>query len=1849
MVSRSYVWLATGGGAWSLASNWDDLTDGIDPSLTAPGPQDSVSVSGATGEAATVLTGSGAALAAAFFNNISLAGSFTFGGMALGTDFSGGLLTIGAGAKIASQSGSFVSGSVLVSGVSAAMDLAGTLTLGGGQSGYGAAPCNLDATNGGRIQAASLILDASAAALYVDPTSAIEIGTQGGALPGALTIDAGASMSGQGDANGYALTINDGTITASGGDLLLGAISGTGTILIDSDSALTLNGATGAGQSVVFAGAESLLALSTEFDEPQGSVAGFAAGDGIDLLGSPISAASYAPTGNDTGILTLYYGNQVADTLTLLGDFTGDVFLTAPDGAGGTLITVSPETSGTGNPSSGTNKPDQYLWTAAGSGNWKLNTNWEDVTAGESPALVAPGVNNFVTINAAQAGSFTVIAGPANAASLAVTGDLALVGAFAIGTLTMGVGGSTMQGGAFDLLPGSQMTVATLAIQDGSVAVTGAATMAVSGAIALGGGESGIGLPITGLSATAGGTITCTALTLGGGSGNTVTTDPTGSIEIGTAGGAATGAVTIDPGASLAGNGEVNPYGAIIDNGTITATGGTLVLGAVTGTGGLSIADGSALVLTSGTALGITFQDNNGILATADELVPLTGTITGFTIGDAIDIQNDPITAAVGRASGNNTILTLYYGSTAVETLTLAGTYTTDRFFVVPDGGYGTDILVEKGSGNGGNGGQGDTDLLSWANPVSGIWNKAANWFDITTNSAATAPPGTLNTVQIVGPQGQGFQTIGGPAACATLAFFGNTFLNGAFTTGSLTIGGLPSGMTTLTQGLADLGSATSITATAALITDGGIIVGGANATLTVAGTLTLGGGAPDADGPAALLSAAGGATVQVNALTMGGGSGDTLECDVASSIEIGTLGGAALNAVTIDPGMEVAGNGDLNENGNVVVNGTLTALGGTLITGSVTGAGMLDIGATATLELAGTEACAIDMAGAGAILLLAGSEETPAGLIENFGQGDLIITGSSQIGSVAYAPGAGDVGTLSLIADSQVTGTLLLAGDFSGDTFFVEPDGEGSAIAVQANTGPSGGTTTPDHYAWVGSSNGSWNTANNWSDITTGQDPAAIAPGVNDLVTIQGGASSYTTITGPANAATLTLLGEVALNGQFAAGGLAIGQGSKTGLLALGSGSALTAAQAAVTGGLIAQGGVFLCTGTTTLQSGVLIAAADANLETATLTLAGIGDDVSVDATSRLEIGSARTPPAQGNIQIDAGAVLQGDGVLSAAGDIVDDGTLTALGETQGASLSFGNVSGTGTLLVGVGGTLLLQGSAAASLLIDFAGPGTLSIASTIPQAAIAGFGDGDAIIAPVSGITGETYVPTAPNVGLLTLMAGNQVAATLTLVGIGLGQGFSVAGASGGTIVTTETTQYGGGGSTMTGGNDSSGGGQTGVISDFAFWQDLPDYVQEQLAAFQEDVGGTSYVYSSPDGSYFGNYQPGYANFAVISDPPSTVAGDVIALPPGYDALLAQGNVPLTLTDGSGNNALIMGNAANDSIVGYGGNDTLVGGIGGNSVIWANGQDTIYGNGNDSIITTLAPCDVTTSATGTSIVFAGPAANTIALQGTDELVAVAGNGANDTVTASGSDTVFAPSTGLLTFNGGAGTDVVVGDGSQIQMTGGVGNGSSLWCGTSSVVNYFGGGGSAAIIGGTGFLSVQGGAGALTLFGGTGNTVINGEAGPSRFLVGEGASTVTAASGNLVWLVGAANDSLVASGGNVTLWGANSTGDNVFQAGSGPCTISGGMGNDTLIGGSGTAIMYGGGGANTFAWTSGLAGGAVTITDFNTAADQIDLHGYSGYSSAVVDGNEVLSLSDGTTITLDDVTSLAGVAIHQS
>ncbi len=329
MAARVFIWITTGGGAWAIAANWDDLTDGISPSQVAPGAQDSVTVTGPSGISVDALTGSANLAAAQFAGNVILSGSVVATTLTAGSAINGGLLQLAAGSSLQTGTASLAGGSLLVNGTSTQLGVAGQITLGSTQAGSYGPAADLNVTAGGHASVLGVLMSTASSQIYVDPSSIMEVGTLATGAKGKLTIDGGFLLAGQGNADEYGTLVDNGAVTATGGTLALGAVSGSGHLVISANASLLLNGTCGSNVVVQFSGANATLDIVAEAYAPQGTLTGFAAGDVIDFKGSPISAAVFNAAGSNGGVLTLYYGTQVAATLTLTGNYTTSTFLTA--------------------------------------------------------------------------------------------------------------------------------------------------------------------------------------------------------------------------------------------------------------------------------------------------------------------------------------------------------------------------------------------------------------------------------------------------------------------------------------------------------------------------------------------------------------------------------------------------------------------------------------------------------------------------------------------------------------------------------------------------------------------------------------------------------------------------------------------------------------------------------------------------------------------------------------------------------------------------------------------------------------------------------------------------------------------------------------------------------------------------------------------------------------------------------------------------------------------------------------------------------------------------------------------------------------------------------------------------------------------------------------------------------------------------------------------------------------------------------------------------------------------------------------------------------------------------------
>ncbi len=161
--------------------------------------------------------------------------------------------------------------------------------------------------------------------------------TLAGAQEGALTVEAGYAIAGHGTIGGVAgnSVIDTGTITASGGGTLNLALaaSGTGTLALDTGTALIAHGAVSV-ENILFntGGNETLGFLAPA--SVTGTIAGFGAADVIDIENQKVKAVSFA---NNTLSLLGAHGS-VLETLDFAGAYATGNFVLSSDHHGGTDI-----------------------------------------------------------------------------------------------------------------------------------------------------------------------------------------------------------------------------------------------------------------------------------------------------------------------------------------------------------------------------------------------------------------------------------------------------------------------------------------------------------------------------------------------------------------------------------------------------------------------------------------------------------------------------------------------------------------------------------------------------------------------------------------------------------------------------------------------------------------------------------------------------------------------------------------------------------------------------------------------------------------------------------------------------------------------------------------------------------------------------------------------------------------------------------------------------------------------------------------------------------------------------------------------------------------------------------------------------------------------------------------------------------------------------------------------------------------------------------------------------------------------------------------------------------------------
>lgn len=233
--------------------------------------------------------------------------------------------------------------------------------------------------------------------------------------------------------------------------------------------------------------------------------------------------------------------------------------------------------------------------------------------------------------------------------------------------------------------------------------------------------------------------------------------------------------------------------------------------------------------------------------------------------------------------------------------------------------------------------------------------------------------------------------------------------------------------------------------------------------------------------------------------------------------------------------------------------------------------------------------------------------------------------------------------------------------------------------------------------------------------------------------------------------------------------------------------------------------------------------------------------------------------------------------------------------------------------------------------------------------------------------------------------------------------------------------------------------------------------------------------------------------------------------------------------------------------------------------------------------------------------------------------------------------------------------------DGATILAIGGT-NDSVTASGSTPVVAFLGSGSvftdqtsAATVFGSTGPATVNAGSGATTLFGSTGAISFSGGSSSGDFVLGgSGQAIFTGGSGGNNTLIGGSGSSLITATGSSTndllVGGLGTTSVNAAST-TGALTISVnpnsnsgtliatlGSGADTALAGAGTAVIQGGSGPDVYGFVAGHSGGAVTILGFS-GKDNIAFEGYSSPPVEAVGAlGDVITLSDGTTITLSGI-----------
>jgi hypothetical protein len=451
------------------------------------------------------------------------------------------------------------------------------------------------------------------------------------------------------------------------------------------------------------------------------AIAGFHPSDVLDLTSVAWSPGNTVQltSGDVLEILnsssTVLWSVQLLNLSLGMPDYSGDTFSIAYDGHGGTDVTVAP-----------TNQPPVLAVPGAQTDTAKSaisigGVSITDADNGYSHEAFTVTVSDATGLLSAVVRDGGMVSG-AGTNTLTLTGTLVQVNA-ELATLTYtgaALGGDTISISVNDGRGGSDNKSIGVTVNPATASWVGSSLAAWGNAGNWSGGKvpnDGLTNAVIALGAAspykvkiyAGQSFTVNQLTIGDAKASFIVagslaaaagvTDTAGDIAM--QGGTLTGALSMATGTKLFGIGTL--AGAVANSGRIEARDGLLdITGAVTGSGMLQVDLKSTLEL-GGDAASQTIAFNNGTPGNSALARPVLildqpsgsfGTITGFALGDTIDLKN---TAATSDSYAGG-VLTVFNGTTTVATLTIAGSFASDKFALSDDGHGGTNIILTSSS-----------------------------------------------------------------------------------------------------------------------------------------------------------------------------------------------------------------------------------------------------------------------------------------------------------------------------------------------------------------------------------------------------------------------------------------------------------------------------------------------------------------------------------------------------------------------------------------------------------------------------------------------------------------------------------------------------------------------------------------------------------------------------------------------------------------------------------------------------------------------------------------------------------------------------------------------------------------------------------------------------------------------------------------------------------------------------------------------------------------------------------------------------------------------------------------------